>query len=125
MMRKLGLMLVVAAIPTCGWPPDAAHAEEQSVAGTWTGSIATDNGDAGDVELVLKQDHETISGTLSNTLTGLAKSPLVGTLKGNSLSLRVPATGAQWDATVTGNTMEGTARRKGKDRGHFTATKDD
>jgi hypothetical protein len=95
------------------------------VAGTWTGSIATDQGDAGDVELVLKQDREVVTGTISNSLTGVVKSAIVGTFKGNHLTFRVPATGAQWEATVWGNLMDGTARRSGKDPGSFTATKNE
>jgi spermidine/putrescine-binding protein len=50
---RSGAMLALAAILVGGWPASAACADEQRVAGTWTGSIATDQGDAGDVELVL------------------------------------------------------------------------
>jgi hypothetical protein len=81
-VRGLGLLLAVIASLVGGWPANAACADEQSVAGSWTGSMATDEGDAGDIELVLKEDHEAITGTLSNTLSRLVKSPLVGTLKG-------------------------------------------
>jgi hypothetical protein len=123
MFRGVALALVAALV--CGWPASATCADEQSVAGSWSGSIATQQGDAGDVELVLKQDGEVVTGTVSNSRTGLVKSPLFGTLKGNRLTFRVPATGAQWEATVAGTTMEGTARRPGKLPGSFTAIKNE
>ena len=95
------------------------------MAGSWSGSIATNQGDAGDVELVLKQDREVVTGTLSNSLTGVVKSPIVGTIKGNRFTFRVPSTGAQWEAIVTGDTMEGTARRPGKNPGSFTVIRNE
>jgi len=125
MFRGFGLALVLAAALVGVWQASAARADEQNVAGTWTGSIATDQGDAGDVELVLKQDREVVTGTVSNSLTGVVKSAIVGTFKGNHLTFRVPATGAQWEATVSGDTMEGTARRAGKNPGSFTVIKNE
>jgi hypothetical protein len=120
----LGLALALAAVAGGGWPASAAPADEASVAGSWSGSIANDNGAFGDIELVFKQNGESITGTLSNTLAGV-KSSIAGTLKGTRLSFRVTNTGYAWDAVVVGNTMTGLAQRLGSVTGYFTAIKND
>jgi large exoprotein involved in heme utilization and adhesion len=122
--RQLGLALALAAIVLGGWLASAAPADEASVAGSWSGSIANDNGVFGDIELVVKQNGEAITGTLSNKLTGV-KSPIVGTLKGTRLNFRVTSTGYDWEAVVAGNTLAGLAQRSGSVTGYFTAIKND
>ena len=124
MFRPLGLALALAAIAVAGWPASAAPADELSVAGSWSGSIANDKGEFGDIELVFKQNGEAITGTLSNTLTHVT-SPIAGTLKGTRLSFRVTKTGYEWEAVVAGNTMTGLAQRLGSVTGYFTAIKND
>jgi len=122
--RRLALALALAAIVVGGWPASAAPADELSVTGSWSGSIANDNGAFGDIKLIFKQNGKSITGTLSNTLTGV-KSPIVGTLKGTRLSFRVTNTGDEWDAVVAGNAMTGLAQRWGSVTGYFTAIKNE
>jgi len=51
MFRQLGLALALAAVMVSGWPASAVPANELSVAGSWSGSIANDKGAFRDIEL--------------------------------------------------------------------------
>jgi hypothetical protein len=106
-LRVLGLAIIAAAL-SFSTPALAAD----SVAGTWTLEVKTEQG-TGTPTLVLTQDGENVSGTYKGRL---GEAPVTGTFKGNTLKLAFKISGGMgsldvtYDGTVKGDTMEGTAK---------------
>ena len=84
---------------------------QENVAGSWIAAYETGGGQAsrgGVFELVLKQDGETITGTVSDRTLGTGETSVTGTLTGHKLFLRT-GRGGYLDASVNGDAMTGRA----------------
>ena len=103
-----------------------ASAQDAQVAGTWTLSQAGRGGNMQNSTLVLKQDGQNLTGTLTGGRGGEAQ--LTGTISGNNITFSVTRSTPNGDfkidytGTVSGDSMKGTLTM-GQNTRDWTATK--
>ena len=122
MMTKMSLTLTVAmmAVAFFGGLVCPANAEDQNVAGTWTGTAIQRAGNREEriaFTMVLAQEGRTVTGRYSRKSEGQGRNggieikdiPVTGTIAGEALALKI--TDVAWNVTVQGDNFSGSAVR--------------
>ena len=122
--RNLTKVWIICAMFVLGIASVASAEEPQGVAGDWKGTYESRTGNRADFWFTLRQDGEAITGTLTNPqnplLTNVA---VVGTFRGNTISLQIPSAGGAVEGTVSGDTMTGMWMGTTRDWLRFTVTR--
>jgi hypothetical protein len=119
-----GFLGIVTMLSLAAWAP-AAFAQDAEVAsspdvkeilqvaGTWTGSIDTDQDGSGTLTLTIAQDKKKLSGDFTTDISGGHSGPLTGKVAGDHVNLKLVDTGGGDNckvkimATVSGSDMSG------------------
>jgi hypothetical protein len=130
MRRAVLFFAVLALVAAFTSAPSIAQEKSQttqnvvSVTGTWEGELVYQVWSSR-IILQLNQDGEKVEGSYALPQSSLrTTAAVVGTLKGNQLSLTIPSIAFGWiNATVDGNTMTGTYVGKTGRHNNLTATR--
>ena len=120
-VRIVGIMMLLSVV---AWAPSAfAQADDVAaspdaqmilpVAGTWTGSIKTDQDGSGDLTLTINQNKKKLTGSFTTDISGGHSGPLKGNVSGDVVKINMVDTQGQNHckvkimATVSGSDMSG------------------